>query len=87
VAQYELIGAIYMPEALHAQNFGGGYYYGDLTAARLAGEHYSDFNREQQAEMCEDYHLVTHGMPASPPNTTTEPELDPFIAEMRARKF
>lgn len=85
VAQYELVGAIYMPEALHAQGSTAGYDYGDLTAARSAGKTYADFNREQQASICEDYYRVTHGLPAE--YGGTRPELDPFIADMRARKF
>ena len=43
------------------------------------------FNREQQASMCEDYYDVTHGL--TPDYGATKPELDPFIADMRARKF
>jgi len=85
VAQYELVGAVYMPEALHAQGTAVGYDYGDLTAARAAGQHFADFNREQQASICEDYYDVTHGL--KPDYGATEPELDPFIADMRALKF
>ena len=85
VAQYELVGAVYMPEALHAQGTAAGYNYGNLTTARAAGQHFADFNREQQASICEDYYDVTHGMLAD--YGATEPELDPFIADMRARKF
>ena len=85
VAQYELVGAVYMPEALHAQGTAAGYNYGNLTTARSAGQKFSDFNREQQASMCEDYYDVTHGL--TPDYGATKPELDPFIADMRARKF
>lgn len=85
VAQYELIGAIYMPQALHAQGTAAGYNYGDLTAAHTSGKHYADMNREQQAQICEDYYLVTHGSPAV--YGATAAELAPFIADMRALKF
>jgi hypothetical protein len=68
VAQYELVGAMYMAQALYAQEFGQGYDYkalhGSLAASRAAGATYADFNREQQAQMCEDYYLVTHGKSA-----------------------
>jgi hypothetical protein len=85
VAQYELVGAVYMPEALHAQGSAAGYDYGDLTAARKAGQHFADFNREQQATICEDYYNVTNGL--KPLYGATKAELDPFIADMRSGKF
>jgi hypothetical protein len=59
--------------------------YGDLTAARAAGQHSADFNREQQASICEDCYDVTNGL--RPDYGATEAELDPFIAGMRAGKF
>jgi hypothetical protein len=68
VAQYELVGAMYMPEAVHAQQFGQGYDYnalhGSLSASIAAGAVFADFNREQQAQICEDLYRVRHGMPA-----------------------
>ena len=64
VAQYELVGAIYMPEAIRAQNSAAGYDYGDLTMAWAAGRRFSDFNREQQASICEDFYQVNNGLPA-----------------------
>ena len=85
VAQYELIGAVYMPQALHAQGSAAGYDYGDLTKAHAAGIHFSDMNREQQAQICEDYYLVTHGGVAV--YGATAPQLAPYISEMRALKF
>ncbi|NAZ84906.1 eCIS core domain-containing protein [Kineococcus indalonis] len=68
VGQYELVGAMYMAQALYAQEFGQGYDYnslhGSLSAAVAAGATYADFNREQQAQICQDYYDVTHGLPA-----------------------
>jgi hypothetical protein len=69
VAQYELVGAMYMPEALHAQLAGLGYDYnnnphGSLAAAVTAGATFADFNREQQAQICEDYYKEKHGLGA-----------------------
>lgn len=80
VYQYERVGSIYIGGAIHAQATLGAraYDYGDLNAARLAGKHYRDFNREQQAQIAENYYIRM--------TTTTLPttEFDPFIAELRA---
>lgn len=68
VAQYELVGAMYMAQALYAQEFGQGYDYnklhGSLSASVTAGATYADFNREQQAQICEDYYSAKHGLGA-----------------------
>jgi hypothetical protein len=58
VWQYERSGAIYMPQALHAQRWGAGYdYHGaaGLTAAHAAGQGLLSFNREQQASIVQDF--------------------------------
>jgi len=89
VAQYEKVGAIYIPQALHAQQTSG-YDYGDPTQVRNAGGHFSSLNREQQASICEDYYLVIHGVaPAehTDPLAVTPTTLQPFIDEMRKGKF
>jgi hypothetical protein len=85
VAQYEKIGAVYMPQALHAQYTTMGYDYGDLTQARADGKHFSDFNREQQAQICEDHYLVATG--GTPEYTGTAANLAPFIEDMRTGAF
>lgn len=85
VAQYEKVGAVYMPQALHAQHAGAGYNYGDLAAQRAAGKRYRDFNREQQASICEDYYKVKHGIP--PDYSGTLATLQPFIDDMRRGGF
>ena len=84
VGQYEQVGAVYMPEALHAQG-SAGYDYGNLTNAWAAGRRFADLNREQQAALCEDYYKVRNGLPAE--FGATEAELAPFIADMRAGNF
>jgi len=84
VGQYEQVGAVYMPEALHAQG-SAGYDYGNLTNARASGRRFADYNREQQASIGEDYYKVRNGMPAE--FGATETELAPFIADMRAGNF
>lgn len=78
VAQYEKIGSAYMAEAIHAQAFGAGYNYGNLATQRTAGKHFHDFNREQQAQICEDYYSALHGT-----GTTSQADLQPYIDEMR----
>ncbi|HVT27906.1 MAG TPA: DUF4157 domain-containing protein [Lacipirellulaceae bacterium] len=66
VWQYENAGAIYMPQALHAQATGG-YDYGDvsnLSAAKKSGLGFDSFNREQQAQIVEDFYLIAAGRSA-----------------------
>jgi hypothetical protein len=63
VWQYQQVGAIYMPEAVHAQNTGG-YNYGGVPAlqtAKASGKGIRTFNREQQAQIVEDYFLIRKG--------------------------
>jgi hypothetical protein len=85
VAQYEHVGAVYMPQALHGQASEMGYDYGDLAKAHTDGKHYKDFNREQQAQIAEDYYLVTHGKRGY--YSGTKATLQPFIDEMKAAEF
>ena len=85
VAQYEHVGAVYMPQALHGQSSEMGYNYGDLAKAHADGKHYKDFNREQQAQIAEDYYLATHG--GVPYYGGSAADLQPFIEEMRAGAF
>jgi hypothetical protein len=63
VWQYETAGAIYMPQALHAQATAG-YNYGGipgLQAARAARQRLSTFNREQQAQIVQDFFRIAQG--------------------------
>ena len=80
VFQYEHVGSLYIGQAIHAQGTTVGYNYGGaagLHSDREAGKHYSDYNREQQAQIAQDYYtLKTTG------GDTTEYE--PFITELRA---
>jgi len=79
VFQHERLGGIYLGECIYAQATGG-YDYGGpdgLRRAREAGKRYHDFNREQQAQMVQDYYLhQRYGEDVS--------AYEPFIAEMRA---
>lgn len=79
VYQYERTGSLYLGQAIHAQaTIGYGYGGADgLRQARAAGRHYRDFNREQQAQIAQDYYeLLQSGGDRT--------EYEPFIAELRA---
>ena len=57
VYQYERAGSRYFAEALLGQHEEG-YGYGGpegLTAAAAKGKRFADFNREQQAQIAQDY--------------------------------
>ena len=69
VWQYERSGVIYIAEALHAQIKLGGtaaYDYQGTTglqAAKNAGHGILSFNREQQAQIVQDYYLIKNNRP------------------------
>jgi hypothetical protein len=68
VWQYERAGAIYMAQALHAQieRGLGAYDYGGpdgLKDARAKGKGLMSFNREEQAQIVQDFYLIKHGQP------------------------
>jgi hypothetical protein len=81
VFQYERAGSRYFAEALLAQHEAG-YDYGGAEAlleARARGKHLRDFNREQQAQIVQDYYRYrTRG------GDTVA--FEPFIVELRAGK-
>lgn len=82
VYQHERVGAVYLGECVYAQATVG-YSYGGPTglhSSREAGKRYRDFNREQQAQIVQDYYLRLRR------------ELDtaayqPYIEEMREAKL
>jgi hypothetical protein len=79
VYQYERVGTLYIGQAIHAQA-GAGYDYdgaAGLRRARTAGRHFKDFNREQQAQIAQDYY-------AAGGDRGADPAYQPFIAELRA---
>jgi hypothetical protein len=85
VYQYERVGTVYIGQALHSQSRMGreAYHYGGkdgLAQARAAGKRYSDYNREQQGQIAQDYHARLH---AHEDVTAYEP----FIAELREGRF
>lgn len=84
VLQYERVGTLYMGQAIHAQATVG-YGYGSADGLRTAtaeGRHYADFNREQQAQIAQDYHaqFVAPGIFEGADHEAYAP----FIAELRA---
>ncbi len=59
--QYQQEGPVYIPRALHAQLFGGGYQYGGLNGlidAQKNGKKFTDFNYEQQGDILADYYTL-----------------------------
>ncbi len=69
VYQYERLGSLYVFEALQAQRSEGYGYDGEegLERVRNAGRSYRHFNREQQAQIAQDYfRRLEHGEPHEP---------------------
>lgn len=79
VLQYERAGSRYLAEALVAQH-GEGYGYGGpagLLVARDQGKRLRNFNREQQAQIAQDYYMhLGHGWDTA--------AFEPYIEELRA---
>lgn len=68
VFQFELVGSIYIWQALRAQREAG-YQYGgwqQLETAWINGKHLRDYNREQQGQIAQDYYneVVSKGLSA-----------------------
>lgn len=84
VWQYEHAGAIYMPQAIHAQVWGEGYVYkgaAGLRKAQTEGKGFSSFNREQQAQIVQDFYLLkTQNRTDSSDNPATSSDL-PLYAD------
>jgi hypothetical protein len=63
--QYQHVGAVYIPRALHAQRTEMGYNYGGpavLQKAAAAGKSLLDFNYEQQADVVADYFCLKNDL-------------------------
>ncbi len=85
VYQFEKIGSVYIYEALRAQRTGG-YDYGGpdrLVADRANGEHFKDYNREQQGQIAQDYYAAVVG-PGLPDTDPLRQKYEPLIDELRA---
>ncbi|MFT4663126.1 MAG: hypothetical protein ACI8YQ_000257 [Polaribacter sp.] len=64
VWQYERYGALYMVQAIRAQNTALAYDYGGLEKLKAylaVGKKLKDFNPEQQADIITDYFLIKNG--------------------------
>ncbi len=86
VFQFEVVGSIYIWQALRAQRTNGYEYGGSngLREERIKGKRFRDYNREQQGQIAQDYYgLVTYLNLA-----TTDPErqaYEPFIEDLMRR--
>jgi len=90
VWQYQQSGAIYAFEALHAQHTAQGYDYRGLEglrAAKSTGKGLTSFNREQQAQIVEDFYLIKTGRrPMFSSGTTDDlPLYAYFVKEVSTR--
>ena len=88
VYQFEIIGSLYIWQALRAQ-CSKGYKYGgwrQLKRDWKKGVHFSDYNREQQGQIAQDYYrkVVAKGLSAEHPVTQA---YEPFINELRKGKL
>ena len=88
VWQYEQIGAMYMPQAIHDQNtMPDAYDYGgiaQLEASKTKG--IWSFGREQQAQILQDYYRLKHGMtPEKAPDATAKdiPLYEIYVNQVR----
>ena len=84
VCQFELIGSVYIWQALKAQREEG-YAYGgwqQLAIDREHGGHFFDYNREQQGQIAQDYYnlVIAGSLPADDPVSMA---FQPFIEELR----
>lgn len=88
VYQFELIGSLYIWQAIRAQRTSG-YLYGgwqQLEKDRSKGKHFCDYNREQQGQIAQDYYskVVEKGLPAEDPIRLA---YEPFISELKDGKI
>ena len=84
VFQFELVGSVYVWQALRAQSTNG-YEYGGpdgLKTDRQTGKRFRDYNREQQGQIAQDY----YGLVAYRNLSKTDPlrrPYEPFIDDLR----
>jgi hypothetical protein len=84
VFQFEKIGSLYIPQSLQAQ-MQEGYDYGgwtQLVQDWLDGRHFRDFNREQQAQIAQDYYKLV-SLISLPLDDPVSLAYQPFIDELR----
>jgi hypothetical protein len=88
VYQFEKIGSVYLLQAIMAQ-MGAGYWYGGvdgLEERRKNGKTFSDFNREQQGQVAQDYYddVLEENLAA---DSRERLAFQPFIDELQAGKL
>jgi len=97
VYQFEVIGSIYMYQALRAQKEKNGrkyfgYKYGEdykeweqLELDYEAGNHFCDYNREQQAEIAMHYYkyILEEDLPEGASKSSVLKAYEPFIEELK----
>jgi len=86
VYQFEIVGSIYLWQAIRAQRTTG-YLYGgwqQLQVDRGNGKHLRDYNREQQGMIAQDYYAQVV-QTALPPQDQVRLAYEPFIADLRNR--
>lgn len=90
VYQYEKVGTLYLGEAVHAQATRGSdaYNYGGpdgLVVAQAGGRPFSSFNREEQAQIAQDYYryVLKGGLALTDEQKAA---YEHYIAELRAGK-
>jgi hypothetical protein len=88
VCQFEVIGSVYIWQALRAQRTAG-YSYGgwqQLRKDRDNDRHYRDYNREQQGQMAQDYYneVIAKCLSVEDP---VRQAYEPFIDELRNREL
>ena len=85
VKQFEKVGSVYLAQAVRAQKTEG-YDYGGwqgLAKKRTGGKRFSNYNREQQGQIAQDYYDDVL-MPNLPPDDPTRLAFQPFIDDLQA---
>ncbi len=85
VRQFKKVGSVYIWQALRAQKTNG-YSYGgpdQLAKDRKKGKRFSDYNREQQGQIAQDYYnrVLTYAPPENDPERLA---FQPFIDDLQA---
>ena len=84
VYQFEVVGSLYIWQALRAQRTNGYDYGGQckLVKDRVNDKHFRDYNREQKGKIAQDYYsqVVENGLSMENP---ARKAYEPFILELK----
>ena len=85
VRQFEIVGSVYIGQALRAQRTDGYGYggWGRLALDRADGKRFKDYNREQQGQIAQDYYVDVVATQAAT-DAPVRLAYDPFIEELKA---